>query len=193
MQEILSEGEPIDYCTGCRGAFLDKGEPAPFTHFPERVLKALDSELIDPKPGRFRCPRCGGKMTEGGLFDPAYRLDRCNDCGGVWFDAKELSQLEKIEPVSRPAPVAKPKPAPPPPARTLPPPRPGSTTNFLCPNCSRRVQLGDRWQCSCRNVWNPFVYADGTCPRCGRVWDETKCPGCGQWAPRRTWRDPLAS
>ena len=178
LQEILSEGEPIDYCTGCRGAFLDRGEPAAFTHFPERVLKGLADELLSPQPSRFRCPRCGGKMTEGALFDLNYRLDRCDACGGVWFDAHELSQLEKIEPTSRPAPAAKPKPAP------TPPP---STAHWRCPSCYRAVELGDRWQCSCRNVWNPFLQNDGTCPKCGRVWDETKCPACGQWAPRRSW------
>jgi Zn-finger nucleic acid-binding protein len=182
MQEILSEGEPIDYCTGCRSAWLDKGEAHAFTAFPEKVLRGIATALLAPKRSAIGCPRCGGKMTEGGLFDPTLRLDRCDDCGGVFFDAKELSRLQKLSPAEfeRPGTAAQQA------VTEETTPAPAAATSPRCPACRTPVSRGDRWQCSCGTVWNAFD-TQGRCPRCQRQWDETKCPRCGRWSERAAW------
>jgi len=193
LQEILCESEPIDYCTQCHGSWLDKGEAKAFTAFPERVLRSLQTDLIDTRRSPIRCPRCGGAMTEGGLFQPDYRLDRCNDCGGVWFDSRELSRLQKIAPADPPTP-APPRPAPagptakprrPAPSRTEINPR-APTVSAVCPRCGTAPRPGDRWQCTCSGVFDPFP-TGGRCPRCGRNWGTVKCAECGRWSPIGEW------
>ncbi len=93
LHEILSQGVLVDFCTSCKGTWLDKGEAGFFSASPNEVTAALAGPLLDPKRSTAICPRCGGSMSEGGLFDPTYRLDRCDACEGIWFDAKELSRL----------------------------------------------------------------------------------------------------
>ncbi len=44
--------------------------------------------------GAMNCPRCdGGKLSE--ITHDGVKIDRCNNCGGVWLDAGELEQLTK--------------------------------------------------------------------------------------------------
>lgn len=93
MHEILSQGVLVDYCPRCKGTWLDAGEARWFASEPAKVDDALSGELLDPKKSPLTCPRCAGSMTEGGVFDRDYRLDRCDACAGVWFDGKELSRL----------------------------------------------------------------------------------------------------
>ena len=93
LHEFLSQGVLIDYCTSCKGTWLDAGEAQFFAADPRKVEAALGGELLEPKKSLIMCPRCSGSMTEGGVFDKDYRLDRCDACAGVWFDAKELTRL----------------------------------------------------------------------------------------------------
>ena len=88
MQEILSEGVPIDFCTGCRGSFLEKGEEPAFTGQPDVVRKALDKGVRDAATGPFPCPKCAGRMRRGWLLERAFELDLCEGCGGLWFDSR---------------------------------------------------------------------------------------------------------
>jgi len=39
-----------------------------------------------------KCPGCGGTMREVTHHD--VKVDRCDDCKGVWLDAGELERLE---------------------------------------------------------------------------------------------------
>src|SRR5579859_3517085 len=94
MTEFVSQGVLIDFCSSCKGTWLDHGEARFFAADPVAVERALAGELISAHPSAIRCPRCSGAMTEGGLFDPGYLVDRCNECHGVWFDAHELSRLQ---------------------------------------------------------------------------------------------------
>lgn len=41
-----------------------------------------------------KCPKCGGQLTET-LFHHV-KIDQCQDCRGVWLDAGEIEQLEKV-------------------------------------------------------------------------------------------------
>lgn len=38
-----------------------------------------------------QCPRCDGKLLEADYQH--IRIDVCNKCHGVWFDAGELAQV----------------------------------------------------------------------------------------------------
>ncbi len=37
------------------------------------------------------CPKCDGKLVE--TVYEVIKIDVCNKCGGVWFDAGELAQV----------------------------------------------------------------------------------------------------
>lgn len=105
---------PLDVCPGCHGIFFDKGEL-------EALLKQSQGEvpagfgLISPKPDTIDCPRCKVKMSRGGLVNPMLLVDKCDSCGGIWLDPRELSLLKKLlglsggpegVQVARPAPAA---------------------------------------------------------------------------------------
>ena len=100
MQEILSKGVPIDFCTGCRGSFLDKGEHEPFAGYPQAFREAVEAGPNEARNAAFACPRCGGRMRSGWVLAREFAIDRCDGCGGLWFDSKELSRLRKLAPVA---------------------------------------------------------------------------------------------
>lgn len=58
------------------------------------ALQKRESELAVAKaePGYWlRCPKCGGQLTE--ITYENVRVDRCESCSGVFFDAGEVEQL----------------------------------------------------------------------------------------------------
>lgn len=70
--------------------------------FWSRVIAHLGS------PGR-TCPCCGRTMTEVALADTpeTSRIDVCQLCHFVWFDADEISQLTPRDAAAEPAPEAR--------------------------------------------------------------------------------------
>ncbi len=60
-----------------------------------------------------------------------------------------------------------------------------------CPKCNWMPGPGDRWECSCGNVWNTFE-TSGKCPACGKSWTDTQCcqkrvGGCHEFSPLIDW------
>src|SRR4051812_8767276 len=95
MQEIEDTGAKIDVCTSCRGTFLDAGEGDHFVDDALKLADALAAPLLDAQTGH-PCPRCGHVTIEGGLFDPGYRIELCEACGGMWLASRQLSRLRKV-------------------------------------------------------------------------------------------------
>lgn len=105
---------PLDVCPGCKGIFFDKGELEALLRRSQGEVSA-GFDLISPKPDTLACPRCKAKMSRGGLVNPLLMVDKCDGCGGVWLDPRELALLKKLlglaggaesVEVSRPAPAA---------------------------------------------------------------------------------------
>lgn len=182
MQEILSEGVPIDFCTGCRGAFLDKGEEPGFAGQPDVLAKALAKGVRDPRPGAFECPRCGGKMRTGWVLAHDFVLDRCDGCEGLWFDSRELSRLKKLQPDPE-QPVAPRRPVHAAGGKSVPAKTRGA---MKCPSCKQPPRDTDQWQCRCGFQWHAIGTA-GVCPRCRRRWEELQCLRCAKWNPPAKW------
>ncbi|HBE87835.1 MAG TPA: hypothetical protein DDW67_01660 [Elusimicrobia bacterium] len=86
---------PLDVCPGCHGIWFDKGEL-------EALLKQSQGEvpagfeLLSPKPEGLPCPRCKSRMSRGGLVNPMLLVDKCESCGGVWLDPRELALVKKL-------------------------------------------------------------------------------------------------
>lgn len=96
LVETLTLGNiPLDVCPGCSGTWFDKGEL-------EALLKqsqgggSADFDLINAKAEGLECPRCKNRMMRGGLVNPLLVVDRCQACGGVWLDSRELDLLRKL-------------------------------------------------------------------------------------------------
>ncbi|MBI5744774.1 MAG: zf-TFIIB domain-containing protein [Elusimicrobia bacterium] len=86
---------PLDVCPSCSGIWFDKGELETLLKQSQGAVPA-SLELIDPKPEGLTCPRCKVKMSRGGLVNPLLRVDKCQSCGGVWLDPRELDLMKKL-------------------------------------------------------------------------------------------------
>jgi hypothetical protein len=62
----------------------------------------------------------------------------------------------------------------------------GDEGHIRCPKCGWTPHSKDRWQCSCRYVWNTFD-TGGVCPGCLKQWELTKCLSCHQWSAHSDW------
>ncbi len=61
---------------------------------------------------------------------------------------------------------------------------------FACPACQVAPPQGDFWVCGqCRQAFDTFV-TQATCPQCGALFVETRCPECGGSHPMREWTRP---
>ena len=92
----LAEVE-IDYCTGCRGIWLDSGELELLLGDEKQSKKLLKSFKIDEKNTEKprKCPICLKKMQKivVGTSEPALLLDKCSRGDGLWFDKGELQEI----------------------------------------------------------------------------------------------------
>ena len=55
----------------------------------EKMKARFDSE--NAQTTEMNCPKCDGKLVESDFEN--IKIDSCNKCNGVWFDAGELAQI----------------------------------------------------------------------------------------------------
>ena len=90
----------IDYCTECKGIWLDSGELELLLEDAaesKAVLQSFGPGQTDEKPRK--CPICLKKMEKvlvGGTGGKQELIDRCKKEHGLWFDAGELEQVLKM-------------------------------------------------------------------------------------------------
>ena len=46
-----------------------------------------------------KCPKCGGEMQP--VVQDSIEVDRCGQCGGLWFDRMELDKLRKVKGIAK--------------------------------------------------------------------------------------------
>jgi Zn-dependent protease with chaperone function len=94
MVPVLTEqGVEVDYCTDCKGIWLDPGEIFYFTRKPKQIQKELDEAIKLGTPSERICPRTGENMLEIKLLNGKLSLDYSPASGGIWFDGVELEKL----------------------------------------------------------------------------------------------------
>lgn len=88
----------IDFCSACKGIWLDSGELELLFQNSESNslydLFTLKSDYIEEKR---KCPICKIKMEKVEFDSTNIVLDRCTNNHGLWFDNGELSLLLKSE------------------------------------------------------------------------------------------------
>lgn len=91
-------GLEVDSCRTCEGIWFDARELARFLesaslkktfHWDDRQRRGEASFTINTTART--CPRCAAEM-ETRLFG-GVTLDRCAQCGGIWFDGGELQAV----------------------------------------------------------------------------------------------------
>jgi RNA polymerase subunit RPABC4/transcription elongation factor Spt4 len=65
--------------------------------------------------------------------------------------------------------------------------------NIKCPKCSWKPTGEALWVCEskCNQVWDTFS-TFGTCPKCSKRWEKTRCPACSSWSLHEDWYGDLS-
>src|SRR4030066_210142 len=94
----------IDFCSGCKGIWLDAGELELLLES-EQDRARLSSMLIEDdtvKEKSYACPICGKKMNK--VFVGEERkilIDKCKKNHGLWMDKGELQSVIEIGSVNK--------------------------------------------------------------------------------------------
>lgn len=106
MVGMMIEGVHVDHCTRSGGHWLDGGELAQLAKRPAAEVDAILQagtvvERLIHESSRL-CPRDHTPLQQIEFPNYAHlKLDYCPTCGGVWLDARELSQALTL--LGRPA------------------------------------------------------------------------------------------
>ena len=86
----------IDYCSLCKGIWLDNGElELIFSSSDRKEISKLFSIKNDFAEEKRRCPNCKKKMDKVEFENTGIIIDRCVNNHGLWFDNGELRSLLK--------------------------------------------------------------------------------------------------
>lgn len=86
----------IDYCSDCKGIWLDNGElELIFSNANQKEISKSFIVKKDIDEAKRRCPICKKKMDKIEFENTGIILDRCSNNHGLWFDSGELKALLK--------------------------------------------------------------------------------------------------
>jgi FtsH-binding integral membrane protein/Zn-finger nucleic acid-binding protein len=90
------DGVPISECPKCQGIWCAADDlPKLSSKYGEIDLQS--AEVVSSRTD-LACKHCGGRIEEIQIATDteSVLLDRCKDCGGVWFDHPELEKTQKL-------------------------------------------------------------------------------------------------
>jgi len=86
----------IDYCTNCKGIWLDRGElDLIFSTADKKEIAKSFSAKTESDEVKRRCPICKKTMDKVEFENTGIIIDRCTNNHGLWFDRGELKLLLK--------------------------------------------------------------------------------------------------
>lgn len=87
----------VDYCTNCKGIWLDAGELGLMLDDETEKAKLIQSlEIVyDSNEKKLKCPICKDKMEKVKHKDVDTVTDKCIHNHGIWFDKGELEEIVK--------------------------------------------------------------------------------------------------
>lgn len=86
----------IDYCTACKGIWLDRGElDLIFSSADKKEIAKLFSVKNDYDEIIRKCPICKKKMDKVEFENTGIIIDKCVNNHGFWFDSGELKSILK--------------------------------------------------------------------------------------------------
>lgn len=88
----------IDYCSVCKGIWLDHGElELIFSNSEKNTLSESFKSKKDFDEAKRRCPICKKKMDKVEFENTGIIIDKCAKNHGLWFDNGELNLLLKTD------------------------------------------------------------------------------------------------
>jgi len=91
-------GTAVDYCEGCGGIWLAKGELNKIVHPHEGDLEFCTQENSeDGVQTQLGCPVCENeKLVKDNFIEFSdIKLEYCNKCEGIWLEKGELDAINK--------------------------------------------------------------------------------------------------
>jgi len=90
-----SEGVLLDFCEECAGIWFDKDELAHYIELSKDIPEIREMKKTARKTDLV-CPKCSAFLEELPFSSKTDILvDRCQSCGGIFFDAGEIIEAEK--------------------------------------------------------------------------------------------------
>ena len=95
LEEQGQGGVVLDRCHVCRGFWVDLGELEAVLNQSSRVAKLAEHRPPPPHDETtLKCPRCHTQLVRLSHHQQRHlKLDTCTVCGGIFFDAQELTDL----------------------------------------------------------------------------------------------------
>jgi Zn-finger nucleic acid-binding protein len=98
-------GVRLDACARCGGIWFDDDELRRMREERPQALERIEGQFRAAEPGLTpapeasrtrRCPVCGDPLTEYTYaYTSAIKLDRCDQCHGLWVDEGELAAMQQ--------------------------------------------------------------------------------------------------
>lgn len=96
-QVMTRRGVVVDACAKGHGVWLDGGEIYHFVEHPREIGKLLARKDAGKRASEINCLKCMDVLMENGpLVEKGDPLDLCPRCGGMWCDAAELGNLNRV-------------------------------------------------------------------------------------------------
>ncbi|QDU57870.1 TFIIB-type zinc ribbon-containing protein [Aeoliella mucimassa] len=102
LATVQVDGIELDKCHHCDGIWFDAGELDKVRKLERSAIEQeLEREYGNPEvvagkvDGYMRCPRCAdGRLNElTYTYKKRVKIDRCDQCHGVWVDDNELDAI----------------------------------------------------------------------------------------------------
>jgi Zn-finger nucleic acid-binding protein len=101
------EGLCVDVCrSGCGGVWFDNFELKRVDEAHDKLGEALAALEFNPTaivlPAKRPCPKCAGITMLQHKFsrEKPVLVDECPNCGGVWLDGGELTEIRRAAPTA---------------------------------------------------------------------------------------------
>ncbi|MBI5242720.1 MAG: M48 family metalloprotease [Elusimicrobia bacterium] len=97
MRQVMAPGgNTVDVCPDCSGAWLDLGEVYLYAKDGPGVYEMLKEAYSKSAPSTRICPRDGSRLRQARPGGAKLVIDVCPTCGGDWFDAGEIAELNTL-------------------------------------------------------------------------------------------------
>ena len=91
-------GTTVDYCEGCGGIWLSKGELKSVVHPIEGDVEfCIHEHLDEAEKSPLSCPACGTEtMVKKNFMEYSdISIDFCTSCEGIWLNSGELDAINR--------------------------------------------------------------------------------------------------
>lgn len=88
----------VDYCTSCKGIWLDRGElELIFSQEADKEISKSFSFRYNIAEAKKKCPICKKKMDKAEFEQTGIIIDKCKNDHGLWLDSGELKSILKTD------------------------------------------------------------------------------------------------